>query len=801
MIIKKRTLVLLKLFISLTILQTNLFASNHTHMASDDGQEQDIDSQYFVHLSTIMSEDSTKIAGAQMLSFDNNFKSSLRIEPEGSNIRLRITLHHCFGCPVINSEHGSYFKTKKGTIRVKSSLHSNRESCAFLDPLSAFRGEIVGGSPGDIMTLDRHVYGEKSVVIIPIQRKQEFESKNSTFLGKRIFFDPDKISVAQKVEEYLTPFSNQINYKYLKEKMDEESRSFLSLKTLQEIRKTFEKENWIFMNHNLTYFKALELCLAPFNRIIHLTSTRKHCAPLPADQVFSRTAMVESILELMMDDLMKRSLNENKKTALKSWQKDLLNWMNLFKIDALLRQKHEKSIFIKNPFFQDFIKNKHDENTLLKMAVSLEKKQKKDLKLDSLGLFPELLEETFFVSPPLEELIDEIGFSILISLKKRLGQKGFKEHGNGLILIRLLREISNNHELFNFFPTKIKELKNCLHEMNSDSRLNSHIKQTIKTFVSDDKSYRNKLTLRLLNSDMGKLLQRQMRGQDKDVSFMNLLQVYDGTQILFANLDKLKVSSEENLTGKYNYFKSRKLHENRVREDERKFVEIVRKWLIRKALEEPESSLKSRKAISNSKTPQFSLFNAKHAENTLTKSLNLYRQSFMYPLNYKCKYSLNSLIEQGCFNSWEDLRNRCLPLENVTEEDMKIIESKGVLTLFDLYYEIKNHISKKMKVKQENKKIIQEALEKDRRMKALIYADTITIEQMNDAFEYFTSKASFIISDTEYPRYKVGFLLNSAFAWGLYHKLGNQSPHDKDLQYDLYDLMEPVFNEAIIPSL
>jgi len=176
-----------------------------------------LEDTYMVHLSKIMSENSTKIAGG-MLRELNVITLDLQkviVHAEGSMIRSRITLHHCFGGVVPECTHGLPVNTLFGQVKLPSDLYNNKDVCAYLDPLSEFKGELIGGFAGDMMSIDRHLYKNKSIVVIPNHRVEEFKLQNPHFLGKIIQIDPDKITVTEKVEEIVSQASNQISLKKL----------------------------------------------------------------------------------------------------------------------------------------------------------------------------------------------------------------------------------------------------------------------------------------------------------------------------------------------------------------------------------------------------------------------------------------------------------------------------------------------------------------------------------------------------------------------------------------------------------
>ena len=376
---------------------------------------------YMVHLSRVMSENSTKIAGGMLLTHDLTTLDLKKatIYVEGSMIRSRITLHHCLGGVVPESTHGLPINTLLGKVKLPSDLHTNKDVCAYLDPLSEFKGELIGGLPEDMISIDRHTYKNKSIVIIPNHRVEEFKLQNPGFLGKIIQFDSNKITVAAKVEEVISQSQNQISLKELYQQVILEIRE-KKFDTLKSIEETFKINGLMFDSHESTAFRAMEHLFQPlYNQIDKSYQLSNRSIFSFADQVLSRLAMIRSLLDIALDSSL-GSLNDEKKSAMKNWKEDTLNWLNLFELDANLRQAAGTTLFINNPRLGIFIQNRANKEKLRELARSLPLiEDEKELNLYSQELFPELICSFITSGPGWNDFIQHTDFQILLKLKMK----------------------------------------------------------------------------------------------------------------------------------------------------------------------------------------------------------------------------------------------------------------------------------------------------------------------------------------------------------------------------------------------
>lgn len=633
----------------------------------------DISQQYLVHLSNVMAENSTKIAGNLMVQYNFNFNLECEqkgsfIEPEGMMIRSRITLHHCLGGVVPQECHGITFNTLFGDIKPTSPLYTDKDICAYLDPLSEFKGELIGGELYDMFTIDRHVYKEKSIVIVPHHRVDNFRSNNPGFKGKCIEFDPEQIRIADKVDEVIHEYSTQATFKEINNKIVSEIISTGGITIAQEVLDRFKANNLLYQHHNNTPFKALEELLSPFKAQIRAARSRENRIICPADQVHSRIGIIRSLLDLIVDLTLPR-LNQAKYFVVRSWREDTLNWLNLFELDANLRKTFNTSIFINNPHFDLFMKNRANPQELIKLSASLPLERAENPKNNSQGLFPELFEVYILQKPDFHKFLYDTDLSVFMKLKDLMVEKGFGEYGHGLILLRLLNDLEFKE--YCFLEKRMERLIECLNEISPSPRLQVHVREIIESFLTRDNSYNNHKTLNLLNSEVGKLLQKKVFGKETTLGYMDLLHQYKGTKILFADLNTLK-SPEGN-----------QLISNSAAAQEVKFIEIVRQWMLKNARMNPKSQ--------NKTISKFSLRNVQSTVETIVNKLFDYRRHFWGPTEL-----LSPLIEQGCFVSWADLFHRTLPLEILTTEEAEIILSEySDFCLYSIYGWINEYVQNK----------------------------------------------------------------------------------------------------------
>ena len=284
---------------------------------------------FLVHASNVMAENNTKIAGSQFRTLTDE---TLHIEPEGTNLRTRITLHHGLGGMVPNSTHGVHIMG----IKLDSHLGTDRDVCAYLDPLSAFSGEVFGGRAADFMTIDRHVYGESSIVIVPTHKVDEFHHKNPDYKGKLVVFDPHVLSLRQKIDDVIGEILNAPNFAEIND-----TSNVCSLLNF------FRERKYSNTLHSLTTFRLLEYATNTFRQTIYnINQGHKPNLP-PADQV----RPLSSVIRTLLKDTRQKvgpTLSAEKRGALDTWALGLNDWLHLFETDADFRSTEGKSLFLNN---------------------------------------------------------------------------------------------------------------------------------------------------------------------------------------------------------------------------------------------------------------------------------------------------------------------------------------------------------------------------------------------------------------------------------------------------------------------
>lgn len=265
-----------------------------------------LDQQYLVHVSQVMSENSAKKAGAVIIK-----ERSISV-PTKDMLQTRFTLHHSLG-GVVPPER--YLDPLTG----KGNGFSNKELlCAFIDPWSEFRGEIIGGFIFDIMSIDSHVYRDKSIIIIPFKRKDEFMTKNPNFTGTAYYYDSDKEKIENKVNELIKILGNQKELIEYPVTPIEESLFAEKLKELFD-----EKKGYFYGLHSMTVFGTLE----KFISLMRMISADNLKDPLiEKSQVDVIVPTISALRERVWP-----LLNSEKNQAMEFWEYDTAEKIAIFR--------------------------------------------------------------------------------------------------------------------------------------------------------------------------------------------------------------------------------------------------------------------------------------------------------------------------------------------------------------------------------------------------------------------------------------------------------------------------------------
>jgi len=613
---------------------------------------------YLVHTSAVMAEDSTKFAGARMAELsvlDGAIHKKWHLESPENMLRRRITLHHCIGGVVPETSHGVVFEGLGQREKLRSDIYVDKDMCAYLDPMSEFRGELIGGIYEDLMSLDRHVYGKKSIVIVPQHRVEEFHRKNPNFLGELVSFNAHQFSIKDKVNEVLHVKSPGTNLDATLNALLQNFtlESWLNFSTSFEMQ--FKDNNLITGLHNLSYFGALENLLNVLaNEIRAARENKKNSLDLAADQIPAHLAMIRVICDAILHDLAYR-LNEEKAFALMNWRDDILSWLNLFELEFTLRTQANTSIFLDNPQFEDFVAHRRDRQSLFELALGRMKIDEERLNLTSKML----------LSSEEEKVAKFLEMPRLLILRDGLIKYGFADVGHTMLITRMLHELAQKpkygaNENDAMLKTSLRALTSC-------PRQKANLRRSLSNFIYEDETYKNEASLNFLNSESGQLLQQHLFGSSRFLQFDDLLRNHDATAILFVDLD---------------------VEENAKRFDVKPFqiafTKVVRAWIVKQIYGDgcPAGTL-----ICHGQ--RFSTANIKAAYATIIKPLNNY--IFAGYLFIKADHPWQELIDQGCFISWNDIFFRSLPqLENLDEHELEafkpLFNNLGVLHLTLMEY-------------------------------------------------------------------------------------------------------------------
>jgi hypothetical protein len=510
------------------------------------------DTLYMVHLSSILIENSTKIAGAALLQYDNSLnKKPTTIETENTNIRRRITLHHCIGGPVPEGTHGLPVDLFGKLIKLTSSVYNDNSICAYLDPLSAFTGELIGGFVTDMFSIDRHIYGAQSIIIVPESIKPLFIEKNSNFNGELITFDPNEFTIHEKVKQVIKA-KNALSFDDIKPLILNGDHKILN--------DFFLANNLPMVDHNHTNFRALERVLTPFWKAMYAMQTGIDVSPhiLPVEEVFCHLSIIKTLFPDIIES--SKMLDEKSRLALTAWQQDTNNWLNLFEVDAILRKKSNTSIFIANDNFACFVQNKDDKNKLFELAINLVKFDQNQLLLESRGVFSIMLQKKpkfsiYYTLNYLEDFLNFVPLTLLEKINTNLENNSFSIYGNAMIVLKLLSASIIQKPLE---QAEESLLVASLNKLQPSPQIQLHIKKIIKSCIYDDHSSFNQNTVTFLNNHaVGKAIRKHIFGCQDNITFAHLIPLY-----------------------------SKKLAEKEyTKPQDARFIQLVKQWLYPQALQ------------------------------------------------------------------------------------------------------------------------------------------------------------------------------------------------------------------------
>ncbi|OJW48101.1 MAG: hypothetical protein BGO67_03485 [Alphaproteobacteria bacterium 41-28] len=588
-----------------------------------------------VHVSQVMSKNSTKIAGSQWRNLGDDV---YRIDPEGTNIRERMTFHNCMGGMRPYASHRSEIMG----MAVPSDFDMDENLCAYLDPLSAFSGEIYGGFPKDFMTIDRHTYGKSSIIVVPLCRTEEFHLKNPGYKGRLVVYDPQKMTMRDKINEVFNGLPNVPRFDEINKA--ENFSDFIDFCSFN---------RYYYGWHDTSPFRLFETAIERFKNIIDSIHQGNQPILLPADQIAPLSNII-NILQLHIFDEAGPPLSYTKQQALKKWIKETNEWLNLFCVDADLRTNQNKSLFINNPFLQECLNHRGETDYLYVIGTPLPLLLKESV-LNKIGkdLFPtKFLEKT-----------SKSSLSLIQELQQKLIDRGYPDHGHGLMIIYLLQGLIPEKMNEMAFPLDNEELfLKTVQSLKASPQSRSNIRFFLECIAGQDLSFRNERFVSWLNGPSGRALRQRLWRDQSTINYWTLLRIGTDTGILFSDLDTFASTANSSLA-------------------EKRFIQIVRQWVLEQCAAHfsfiPESRAlipaKPRPTIMGEflKNPHFSLLNYRCASQ-MAGLFELYRIALHTDIDDKNKH-LQTFMDQGCFESWKDLFHQLFDLKEVRPKDIKKI--------------------------------------------------------------------------------------------------------------------------------
>ncbi len=577
---------------------------------------------FLVHASNVMAENNTKIAGSQFCTLDQG----LHIEPEGKNLRTRITLHHCLGGVVPSSLHGVNFMG----MRMESHFDTDRDVCAYLDPLSSFRGEVFGGVPADFMTIDRHTYGESSIIIVPSHKEEEFRTKNPSYEGKVVVFDPSHVSLRQSVdsiiERFFAPRFTEIN----------------NVQNLDQLISFCSSNGFSHRMHDLTDFGLLEGVIRPFRQIIYDINEKRAPTLLSADQVGPLSVMIQVLLDNISQHV-SPILSKDKRDALALWIQGMNEWLMLFKVDADLRANQKKSLLLNNPHLIDCISHRGDGEYLRELSTSLSSSES-DLRPVGEELFPRREFEGIFAAP----------LPLITKLYREMMEAGHNTHASGVMLTYFANEFARSLATNASWALEEEELFfSTFKQVNPSPQLQKHLRDELRSLLQKDKSFQNQATVSLLNSAPIRALRQRIWEDHSLLNFRQLLTLSPRAGLLFEDLEVCPLSA-------------------RWQPAEKRFLTHLRDWVLGQCVFNLgseaivlDNSGPKKRCTTN---PKFSLFNYNWLEETIVM-IDLYRMELCRDI-HDPKNALQTLIDKRCFQSWSDLFGQLYDLSEMRKADM-----------------------------------------------------------------------------------------------------------------------------------
>lgn len=230
---------------------------------------------------------------------------------------------------------------------------------ALVEPARAYKGEIYGGTPLDVITVGSHRPSKEAVIIAPQAEIEALKKRNATYKGFYYAYPPS-MTLREAVENIL----NGLGAFYVEPSEKEDvlgcpKRPIWGPWT-NEQKAILRKEGVQQNLHSPSFFPGLEFgshARSPFGIMedslyaLMLPFTRPYVSAGVEAPVFPPTAhevvFIEHSWTIFLQEMVKHipRFNHSTQQYLKTWFTDMRSWFLLSKEDALLRLKHQRSIF------------------------------------------------------------------------------------------------------------------------------------------------------------------------------------------------------------------------------------------------------------------------------------------------------------------------------------------------------------------------------------------------------------------------------------------------------------------------
>jgi hypothetical protein len=347
-----------------------------------------IDKVYLVHATNVMMKDSTAVAGAAQL--------GARILPHDKGIRIRTTFHNCLG-GLVPDECMSFGTSLMGIpFSLPKTAGNSQVAYAYLEPLKAFQGEVIGGLLNDCFIMDRHRYGENAIVILPETELDNFKKTNEDFPGQLVTYAHQTGSLRATIDSVLKtndawqieflgkPQGPHIQFPEIRVNGTKVEQSFFD--------ECFKTHSIYQGHHNYSRFGIIENLLhqlnIPFALFHHKPTslaTNQFLPPVHA-------TIIKCLIEILFDGLSKEvsGLSTAKQNAFHQWRQETREWIDLY-FFMLAQLDNNKDIVDPRTFAQLIsARGNSDEQTTIAADAAELPIQKKQAFMDKVASFEEI---------------------------------------------------------------------------------------------------------------------------------------------------------------------------------------------------------------------------------------------------------------------------------------------------------------------------------------------------------------------------------------------------------------------------